>query len=236
MPIADPEQEKRRLSEFYAGQMDGELEKVAAEAYELTEIARGALLAEIPKRGLNVNLAEHPPVIIPKKKAEPQVSFPPPNDPPSKESHEGGEFEHRNMVTIRKFRDLPEALLAKGSLDSAGIECILVDENMVRLDWFISNLLGGVKLQVNAEDAAEAEAVLSQPIPEDFDVSGIGTYEQPHCPKCGSLDINFRETAPAAYLSTAFSVPIPFRRRAWRCQACDVEWEDEADTGEDSEA
>ena len=50
-----------------------------------------------------------------------------------------------------------------------------------------------MKLQVNADDAAAAEELLSQPIPEDFDVSGIGTYEQPHCPKCGSLDVNFRE-------------------------------------------
>ena len=235
MAIVDPEQEKRRLAEFYAGQMDGELEKVARQGYELTEIARGALRAELTRRGFNVTLAEHPPV-IPKKKTEPQAGDPAPNDPPLQEFPEDGEFEHRSMVTIRKFRDLPEALLAKGSLDSAGIECTLVDDNMVRLDWFISNLLGGVKLQVNAEDAAAAEEMLSQPIPEDFDVSGMGTYEQPHCPKCGSLDVNFREIAPAAYLSAAFSVPIPFRRRAWRCQTCDVEWEDDAETGEDSKA
>ena len=43
----------------------------------------------------------------------------------------------RKQVTIRAFRDLPEALLAKGSLESAGIDCFLVDDNMVRLDWFM---------------------------------------------------------------------------------------------------
>jgi hypothetical protein len=37
------------------------------------------------------------------------------------------------MVTIRQIRDLPEALLAKGSLESAGIEVVLTDENIVRI-------------------------------------------------------------------------------------------------------
>jgi hypothetical protein len=131
------------------------------------------------------------------------------------------------MVTIRQFRDLPEALFAKGSLESAGIECGLIDDNMVRLDWFISNLLGGVKLQVRREDAAIAQEILEQPIPENLDVSGVGEYEQPRCPKCQSLDINFQEVAPSAYFSAALNVPIPFHRRAWRCHSCDAEWEDD---------
>ena len=54
------------------------------------------------------------------------------------------------------FQNLPEALLAKGSLDSSGIECFLTDDNMVRMDWFMSNLLGGAKLLVNREDAEAA--------------------------------------------------------------------------------
>ena len=73
-------------------------------------------------------------------------------------------------MSIRRFRDLPEALLAKGGLESAGIECFLADDNMVRLDWFISNLLDGVKLLVNSGDAEDAVTVLNQSIPENFDV------------------------------------------------------------------
>src|ERR1700722_19034481 len=26
--------------------------------------------------------------------------------------------------------------------------------------------------------------------PEKFDIAGVGEYEQPHCPKCGSMDIS----------------------------------------------
>jgi hypothetical protein len=225
MAKIDPEQERRRLAEFYAQQMDGELEKVASQAYELTDAARAALTAELAKRNLAVQLAEPPPPpVLPV--AQPMPGDPPPRPAPV-ERQPGDEIEMQEMVTIRQFRDLPEALFARGSLESSGIPCAMLDDNMVRLDWFISNLIGGVKLRVRAEDVAAAEEILSQPIPENFDVTGIGPYEQPHCPNCQSRDINFRETAPAAYVASALSVPIPFHRRAWRCHACYAEWEDD---------
>jgi hypothetical protein len=137
-----------------------------------------------------------------------------------------GELELRELVTIRKFRDLPEALLAKGSLESAGIEALLVDDKVVRMDWFWSNLMGGIKLRVNPEDAEVANGILDQPIPEGFEVAGVGEYQQPHCPTCNSLDVNFRESDPAAYVTAYILVPIPWKRRAWRCHACHAEWED----------
>lgn len=234
MAKIDPEQERQRLAAFYAGQLDGELEKVAGEAYELSDLASGALRAELERRGLCVDLAEHAPV--PVKKA------PQPGDPPEERAAEvhpseqglpvsGGTGDAHEVVAIRKFRDLPEALLAKGSLESSGIECTLADDNMVRMDWFYSNAIGGIKLLVNAEDAESAEQILSQPIPEHFDVSDVGVFEQPKCPQCGSLDVNFRELQSSAYLSMALNVPLPFHRRAWRCHSCDLEWENDGAPG-----
>jgi hypothetical protein len=227
MAMIDPNAERKRLADFYAHQLDGELEQVADQAYELTDLAREALTAELLRRGLPITFVERAPV----PPASPAVAGDPPPEPPTVESREDSEFEFQKMVTIRQFRDLPEALFAKGSLESAGIECTLLDDNMVRLDWFISNLLGGVKLQVKAEDAAAVEEILSQPIPENFDVPGIGQYDQPHCPKCNSLDVNFRESLPAAYASAYFGLPIPFQQRAWRCHSCKATWEDAAVPG-----
>jgi len=226
MAMIDPEQERRRLAKFYSDQMDGELEQVAGQAYELTELAREALKAELSRRGLQTKLIETAPVIL-KKEVAIQPGDPPPPAPAAPLALDG-ELELRKRVAIRQFRDLPEALLAKGSLESAGIEAVLTDDNVVRMDWFWSNLMGGVKLLVDAEDAAAAEEVLTQPIPEQFDVSGVGEYAQPRCPKCNSLDITFQELEPAAYLSMAVSVPIPFHRRAWRCRSCAAEWEDDS--------
>ena len=45
------------------------------------------------------------------------------------------------------------------------------------------------------------------PFRNDFDVSGVGEYEQPRCPKCRSLDINFQELDPAC---------LPERSSAYR--------------------
>jgi hypothetical protein len=227
MARIDPEQERQRLIAFYSGQMDGELEKVATQAYELTDLAREALKAEIARRGLGVELVEGAPVV-----KEPPVmpGDPPPPEPPAEPLVLHGEFELRDLVTIRKFRDLPEALLAKGSLESAGIEAVLTDDNVVRLDWFWSNLMGGIKLNVDQENAEAANSILDQPIPENFDVVGVGEYEQPRCPKCQSLDVNFQELDPAAYLSLMVA-PVPFHRKAWRCHACRAQWEEGADTG-----
>ena len=192
------------MAEFYSSQADGELEQVAGRAYELTESAREVLRAEMARRGLNAPIVPYRP---------------------------GDEVEMRNMVAIRRFRDLPEALLAKGSLESAGVECALADDNVVRLDWFWSNLMGGIKLLVDREDAEAANEILNQPIPEGFTAAGAGEYRQPRCPKCGSLDVNFQELDPAAYLSMAVYVPIPFHRRAWRCHSCCAEWENDGVPG-----
>jgi hypothetical protein len=199
MAMIDPEQERRRVAEFYSHQMDGELEAVAKQAYELTELAREALRAELARRGLTVKWIEVAPA-PPVPPAPAALPGDPPEPEPDREefSSEDGELELRTMLTIRQFRDLPEALLAKGSLQSAGIEAILTDDNIVRLDWFWSNLMGGIKLKVAPEDVEVANEILDQPIPEAFDVTGVGEYQQPHCPRCQSLDVNFQEVTPAA--------------------------------------
>ena len=200
MPNLDESRERLRLAETYARMTDGELQNLARNPESLTEPAWEALEDEMDRRHLEA---------------------------PAEEPEPREQINLRNLVTIRQFRDLPEALLAKGSLESAGIECFLRDDNLVRLDWFISNFVGGIKLCVDPEDVGNAQKLLDEPILEGLYVHGVGLYEQPRCPKCQSLDVSFQELDPAAYLSMAVNVPIPFHRDGWRCRACHAEWEDE---------
>ena len=57
----------------------------------------------------------------------------------------------RELVTIQSFRELSQAMLAKGMLNSAGIECLLMDDNTGRMLGFISNVIGGIRMKVNDE-------------------------------------------------------------------------------------
>jgi hypothetical protein len=229
MATIDPETERKRLLDFYTRQMDGRLEQIASQAAGLTDLAREVLQDELARRDLKVELqsplVENIPPVAP-------VEPTPQESEIVEEQSVSGELAKRNLVTIRKFRDLPEALLAKGSLDSAGIESSLGDDNMVRLDWFISNLLGGIKLLVDAQDAEAANEILSQPIPERFEVEGAEEYQQPHCPQCHSLDVSFEELyKPIAYASLYLEVPLPIHRKGWICQSCHHTWQ--ADETED---
>ncbi len=65
----------------------------------------------------------------------------------------------QSVVTIRHFGNMAEALLAQGCLESAGIECFLADSNLARMETPL--LMQGMRLQVNAEDAETALAVLN---------------------------------------------------------------------------
>src|ERR1700688_4653441 len=143
MSRIDPAQERQRLMAFYSGQLDGELEKVFGEGEEPPEIAREVLRAELSRRGLNTEPLERALVPLPVPLAPP---IPPPRiKTPSAElpAWLDADLALRELVTLRKFRDIPEALLAKGCLESAGIDSCLVDDNMVRVGLFLSDLLGG---------------------------------------------------------------------------------------------
>ncbi len=199
-------EERRRLADNYAGMTDGELQRLAQNADALTEMAWEALEDEMERRHLK---------------------FPEDRAPEQRQ-----ELELQELVTVRQFRDLPEALLAKGCLESVGIECFLGDDNLVRLDWFISNFIGGIKLKVRAADAENAQQILNEPILEGLYVQGVGLYEQPRCPKCQSLDVNFQPLdRPIAFMSAFLRVPLPVQRSGWHCPSCDAEWEDDGISG-----
>jgi Putative prokaryotic signal transducing protein len=192
MTMLTPDPERARIAGIYSAMSDEELGQIADSGDELSPSAQEAFQAEVAKRGLKLEIA------------------PPPGE---------DVFEYNETVTLRQFRDLPDALLAKGSLESAGIQAYLVDDNMIRMDWFISNLLGGIKLKVRPEDVEAASEILNQPIPESLEVEGVGNFEQPKCPNCQSLDVSY-----------------VLERQAWICGGCGSEWLGQSEPGEHDDA
>jgi hypothetical protein len=140
------EKERLRLAELYASLQEGELKEIAGDADSLTELAREVLRSEMLGRGMHA----------------------PPAERGAPETPRSGS-EAPGPVMVGRYRDSGEAMIAKSMLDSAGIECFLADENPVRLDWFYSNLIGGIKLMVREEDAETARKLLEEHMPEKFE-------------------------------------------------------------------
>lgn len=134
--MSEFDDDRMEFAARYDEMSDGELLELAAQPWAITDAAWDALEDELDRRGIDV----------PETEGMPQIVVP----------------ERRDLVLLRRFRDLHEALLAKGKLNSAGLDCFLADDNMVRMDWFISNLLGGVKLMVDADTFAEASKLLNE--------------------------------------------------------------------------
>jgi hypothetical protein len=205
----DEQKERRRLTELYAKLEEEELEEIAADANALTPAAREALRSEMLGRRMQV---------------APEVTGG--TEASASSEARGKEREDPGPVLIGRYRDTPAALIAKSMLDSAGIESFLADENLVRMDWLYSNLIGGIKLMVREVDAETARKLLEEKIPEKFDVAGVGEYAQPRCPQCGSLDVGFDETEKEGAMAAMalLGVPLVTRHKGGTCHACGHEW------------
>jgi Putative prokaryotic signal transducing protein len=139
----DPEQERQRLAKLYEALSDQELQEVGNNRMALTDWAFEAVRAEMLKRGLDWSGKDMP---LPSEMTAVEAAEDPGNRP----------------VVLRRYRDMPAALVEKSVLEDAGIECFLQDDNVVRMDWLWSNAMGGIKLVVRQNDAEDAEKLLSQ--------------------------------------------------------------------------
>jgi hypothetical protein len=181
---------------------DQQLLQTAYSYQDLTDAAQQALREEFSRRDLE------PPILD--DLAEPAES--------------------RGLVTVHRYRDLSEAIVARSFLEASGIPVFLCDENLVRLDWQISNFIGGIRLQVGTKDEADALELLTQPPDAAICYQERGeTYLQPRCPVCASTDITFQGASRAAALASLYllAVPLPPGRETWICNACGARWEDE---------
>jgi hypothetical protein len=194
----------KELANHYAQMSESELMELARSYDSLTELAQTALRAEFANRRL---------------------------DPPTIDDIATAAEEGPSFITIRRYRDLSEAIVARSLLESAGIAAYLRDENLVRLEWQISNFIGGIRLQVERADEAAAAEILSQPIPETVPFDDQAGFAQPLCPRCGSTDITFRGASREVALASLFllSLPLPLGKETWLCNACDARWVDDGD-------
>jgi hypothetical protein len=140
------------------------------------------------------------------------------------------QYELERLVTVETFTTPWEAQIARARLESEGIHSVIADENFVRLYWALSSALGGVKLQVRAEDVSQAAELLKNraPIPEIYLVTEEDAA-QPRCPGCRSDNLDFERWSRLGFFSSwvILGVPLPIPRRRWICRNCGADWKEE---------
>ena len=136
-------------------------------------------------------------------------------------------FETERYVTVETFTSPWEAQLARARLEAEGIESLVADEHVVRLDWAISNAVGGVKLKVREEDAERAAAALSggSPLPEIYLVTDEEAARR-RCPSCNSDNLTYERWSRLAFFGPwlLLGFPLPVPRNRWSCRHCGSHW------------
>ncbi len=141
-----------------------------------------------------------------------------------------------NWKTLITFVYPLEAQMAKGFLDSQGIETIIKDELTAQINNFYSTAIGGVKLLVREADFEKGIEVLkkghfikeeyseSADKIEDINIDTVLTIDK--CPFCGSD--NFRKNRVANYWIILplflLGALFPIFRKSHICFDCGKKW------------
>lgn len=126
-----------------------------------------------------------------------------------------------SLVTVAANLEVLEAHILRNRLEVEGVPASIAHENHVRMNWFLSSALGGVKIQVPEVFAEQALQVIADSEAGVFALEEID--EIPKCPNCGSenLSIGPASSKKIALLGLViFSLPLPFRHDKLRCGNC----------------
>ncbi len=166
----------------------------------LTQMARQVLQAEFQSRRMR----------------------PPAYEDPAMEAMPG---EIEPWVTIARLTTATDAHILRARLESEDIPALVADEHLVTANWFLSNAIGGVRVQVPQSYVQRAEQTQ-----KDLDAGNYALSEPEedvkHCPKCGSEQIgHFNRSRKVSFLALFFfQLPLPFNSNAYKCKACGHVW------------
>ncbi len=121
---------------------DGELLALAEELDTLTYEAQDALLGELRNRHLDQEANRLHEEHLSELAVPSETSL--------------------KLVTIATFNDPFSANLAKGKLESEGIECFIASEHRLGRSFGAGGMLGPIELQVNESDIERADKLLQE--------------------------------------------------------------------------
>lgn len=134
------DQQFRQQKENYEHMTEGELDKLAEGAYDLTDLAREALQAVIMERGFTVQLKLKPPVSL--------QAGPPEDD--------------EGLINFQRPDNADHAWRWMKCLTAAGVPSYLGPDNVMHLEEFRGNFDGPVSLKIRDVDLKRAQAAVEQ--------------------------------------------------------------------------
>jgi DNA-directed RNA polymerase subunit M/transcription elongation factor TFIIS len=216
MNQVDIQEQWRRLQENYASLADEELEAIAREAYDLTDIARQALQAEISRRQLTIALRQSPAT---DEDLTAEEGLPTQEEGESRRGYpEGFDPEDWGLVSFSRVDDIEQARKLKSCFDKAGIPSYFGPDVVDDLRLLPASLKGSLEVKVRELDLGRARAVQNDcmPAPAGEDEGQAVEYSA-YCPKCHSAEIVFQELDDSE-AAEKFS---------WSCDACGYHWKDD---------
>ena len=121
---------------------DGELLALAEELDTLTDEAQDALLGELHNRHLDQEADRLQREHLSERAVPSETSL--------------------KLVTLATFNDPFSSNLAKGKLESEGIECFIASEHRLGRSFGAGGMLGPIELQVNESDIERADKLLQE--------------------------------------------------------------------------
>jgi hypothetical protein len=133
-----------------------------------------------------------------------------------------------SLVTVRIYTYAHDAEIAKSLLSSHDIYCFLKDGLTIQANPFLSNALGGVKLQVRESDYETALEMLQETSDrkaEDQETIVIRntTGELAICPSCGAEELSVVRRPSRTLFGLGFLLlgfPLPFYSTVYHCYEC----------------
>lgn len=127
------------------------------------------------------------------------------------------------FVNIARFQYSSEAQIVKGKLQSEGIEVFLADQVLIDTDPLVSQAIGGIKLNVYADDEERARAIISEI--HDYSLDDKG--ERVVCPNCDSTRVkvythikDVRSFFAFLFSFLTFALPIHYKYD-YHCENCE---------------
>lgn len=206
MSEIDVTAEWQRLATQYAEMSDEELQTVADDGYELTDIARQALQAEISQRNLAIKLRE--------RRVAQEETAPDPDSPIDPAD--------LDLVVAASVWDVEEAKRLKQALDLASIPAYLGPANSEDFSTPQPGSPSGVAVKVREVDLQRAYAAMAHSSPPEEGDSPEPEYAG-RCPNCHSTEIVFEglDEEPTG------DEPAAAAKFNWNCDACGHHWKDD---------